>query len=64
MPNLTDAQRRSIIDELLKRSIDGELPHGTQADVDRTFERVVGGEWQSRIKQNSGRKRKDRAEIV
>ncbi|KAG3150138.1 hypothetical protein PC128_g23280, partial [Phytophthora cactorum] len=25
---------------------------------------IVGGEWQSRIKQNSGRKRKDRSEIV
>ncbi|KAG3003550.1 hypothetical protein PC120_g19076 [Phytophthora cactorum] len=71
------------IDELLKRSIDGELPHGAQRAVARHLDHscsvvgkiwarytlsieggIVGGEWQSRIQQNSGRKRKDRSEIV
>ncbi|KAG6947434.1 hypothetical protein JG687_00016092 [Phytophthora cactorum] len=55
MTNLSDPQRRCVIDELLKRSINGELP--IEAGI-------VGGEWQSQIKQNAGRKRKDRSEIV
>ncbi|KAG2798990.1 hypothetical protein PC129_g14837 [Phytophthora cactorum] len=83
MTNLSDPQRRCVIDELLKRSINGELPHGTQRAVTRHFGHscsvvgkiwvrytlsieagIVGGEWQSQIKQNAGRKRKDRSEIV
>ncbi|KAG3100385.1 hypothetical protein PI124_g14933 [Phytophthora idaei] len=83
MTNLSDPQRRCVIDELLKRSINGELPHGTQRAVIRHLgyscsvvgkicvrytlsieAGIVGGEWQSRIKQNSGRKRNDRSEIV
>ncbi|KAG3146438.1 hypothetical protein PC128_g24023 [Phytophthora cactorum] len=83
MTNLSDPQRRCVIDELLKRSIDGELPHEMQRAVARHLGHscsvagkiwahyilsieagIVGGEWQSRIKQNSGRKRKDRSEIV
>lgn len=33
LSNLTDCQLRCIIDELLRLSIDGDLPHGTKADV-------------------------------
>ncbi|KAL4171035.1 hypothetical protein KRP22_009136 [Phytophthora ramorum] len=83
MPNLTDVQRRCIVDELLKRSICGDLPHGAKAAVARDFERsrstvskiwaryrlsieagVTEGEWRSRIRDSSGRKKKSRAQAV
>ncbi|KAG2866088.1 hypothetical protein PC113_g3148 [Phytophthora cactorum] len=83
MTNLSDPQCRCAIDELLKRSIVGELPHGTQRAVARHLghscsvvgkiwvrytlsieARIVEGEWQSRIKQNSGQKQKEPSEIV
>ncbi|ETP41904.1 hypothetical protein F442_11123 [Phytophthora nicotianae P10297] len=83
MTNLTDCQRCCIIDELLKLSIDGDLPHGAKIAVARDFKRspsaigkiwthycisvtaeVEGGEWQSRIKENPGTKRKDRSKCI
>ncbi|KAG3036467.1 hypothetical protein PC121_g273 [Phytophthora cactorum] len=81
-PNLTDNDRKAVIDELLKLSYNGKLPRGAYAKVDSNMGRdpttvssiwkryasavaagVVGGEWTSRIKENSGRKRKSRDEV-
>ncbi|ETL29827.1 hypothetical protein L916_17087, partial [Phytophthora nicotianae] len=80
--NLTDDERRRILDELLKQSLGGELPRGVQARVAREFrcsDASIGriwhrfceteakdglGEWKSRIKQNYGRKKKNRDEIA
>ncbi|KAG3027751.1 hypothetical protein PC128_g633 [Phytophthora cactorum] len=81
-PNLTDNERKAVIDELLKLSYNGKLPRGAYAKVGSNMGRdpttvssiwkryasavaagVVGGEWTSRIKQNSGRKRKSRDEV-
>ncbi|ETN00064.1 hypothetical protein PPTG_18335 [Phytophthora nicotianae INRA-310] len=80
--NLTDDERRQILDELLKQSVGGELPRGVQARVAREFrcsDASIGRiwhrfreteandgleEWKSRIKQNSGRKKKNRDEIA
>ncbi|KAG6943680.1 hypothetical protein JG687_00018304, partial [Phytophthora cactorum] len=52
--NLTDNERKAVIDELLKLSYNGKLPLAAG---------VVGREWTSRIKQNSGRKRKSHDEV-
>ncbi|ETO82391.1 hypothetical protein F444_03466 [Phytophthora nicotianae P1976] len=80
--NLTDDERRLILDELLKQNVGGELPRGVQARVGREFRcsnASIGrmwqrfceteakdglGEWKSRIKKNSGRKKKNRDEIA
>ncbi|ETI53798.1 hypothetical protein F443_03303, partial [Phytophthora nicotianae P1569] len=82
MANLTDDERRLILDELLKQNVGGELPRGVQARVGREFRcfnASIGrmwqrfceteakdglGEWKSRIKKNSGRKKKNRDEIA
>ncbi|ETL83066.1 hypothetical protein L917_16912 [Phytophthora nicotianae] len=80
--NLTDDERRRILDELLKQSLGGKLPRGVQARVAREFrcsDASIGriwhrfceteakdglGEWKSRIKQNSGRKKQNRDKIA
>ncbi|ETL29837.1 hypothetical protein L916_17086 [Phytophthora nicotianae] len=80
--NLTDDERRRILDELLKQSVGGKLPRGVQARVAREFrcsDASIGriwhrfreteandglGEWKSRIKQNSGRKKQNRDKIA
>ncbi|KAG3117594.1 hypothetical protein PI124_g10467 [Phytophthora idaei] len=77
--NLSDNERKAVIDELLKLSYNGKL--GAYAKVGSNMGRdpttvssiwkryvseaagVVGGEWTSRVKQNSGRKRKSRDEV-
>lgn len=82
-PNLTNCERRRIIDELLERSTEGVLPRGALADVAKRYGRgrsTVSELWRfysnarlrndpdissdSRIKQNSGRKKIDRADAV
>ncbi|KAE9054775.1 hypothetical protein PF005_g33232 [Phytophthora fragariae] len=80
--NLSDMERRAIVDELLKLSNNGELPRDAYSRVGAHVARdpttvstiwkryaaaveagVPGGEWSSRVKRNSGRKRKDREEV-
>ncbi|KAG2879522.1 hypothetical protein PC119_g22090 [Phytophthora cactorum] len=60
-PNLTDRERKAIIDELLKLSHNGELPRGAYARV--VAAGTTGDEWCSLIKQNRGSKRKNRDDV-
>ncbi|ETK77389.1 hypothetical protein L915_16339 [Phytophthora nicotianae] len=65
-PNLTDIERKAIIDELLKLSDNGVLPLGVYVKryAVAVGEGVVGGVWASQIKTKCGRKRKNRDEVM